>query len=88
MTEEKKEEKATVEPESRSRALEGFVGMMEDALQSEKGKKCGRAAKTVSVAGLKVARSALDSLIQTVEKRSEKKKAESDEGGSRKIEIE
>jgi len=87
MTEEKNEEKATVEPGSRSRALEGFVGMMEDALHSEKGRQCGRAAKTVSVAGLKVARSALDSLIDTVEKRSEKKK-DSGEGGSRKIEIE
>jgi len=87
MTEKKGKERATVEPEDRSRAVEGFVGVVEDALKSKRCKKCKQAAKTVSVAGLKVARSALDSLIDTVEKRSEKK-TESDKGGSRKIEIE
>ena len=61
MTESEKEEKARVEPESRSRAVDGFLGVVEDALKSEKGKKCRRAAKGASVAGLKVARPALDS---------------------------
>ena len=87
MTEEEQERYASVEPESRSRPVEGFVGVVQDALKSKGCKKCKQTAKTVSVAGLKVARSALDSLIDTVEKRSEKKK-ESSEGGSRKIEIE
>ena len=87
MTEEEKQEKANVEPESRSRAVDGFFGVVEDALKSEKGKKCRKVAKSASVAGLKVARSALDSLIDTVEKRSEKKK-KSGEGSSSKIEIE
>ena len=73
MTEADKEQGATVEPESRSRAVNGFLGVVEDALHSKKGKQCCRVAKSASVAGLKVARSALDSLIDTVEKRSEKK---------------
>ena len=87
MTDKEQERYARVKPESRSRPVEGFVGVVQDALKSKGCEKCKQTAKTVSVAGLKVARSALDSLISTVEKRSEKKK-ESDASGSRKIEIE
>ena len=97
--EKEKEEEATVEPEPRSRALDGAIGMMEDAMKSEQAEQYKRMAKDVAksagVAGLKVARSALDSLIERAEKKKSDKEKEGDETGggrskgkSRKIDIE